>query len=67
MDKFNGWYGKILRVNLTDHTHSVETVDRQLAKDYIGGRGWAIKYLMDGMDPAADALSPENLLIFDQD
>ncbi|MFC2037803.1 aldehyde ferredoxin oxidoreductase N-terminal domain-containing protein, partial [Chloroflexota bacterium] len=31
---------------------------------YIGGRGLAIKVLMDGMDPRAEALSPENLLIF---
>ncbi|HIP69791.1 MAG TPA: hypothetical protein EYH05_00165, partial [Anaerolineae bacterium] len=35
----DGWYGKILRVNLTDSTTSVETVDSQFAKDYIGGRG----------------------------
>ncbi len=60
----NGWYGKILRVDLTNQTHTIETVDPQFAKDFIGGRGWAIKYLMDGMDPAADALSPENMLIF---
>ena len=60
----NGWYGKVLRVDLTHQTHTIETVDPQFAKDYIGGRGWAIKYLMDGMDPKADALSPENILIF---
>ncbi len=60
----NGWYGKVLRVDLTNQTHTIETVDPQFAKDYIGGRGWAIKYLMDGMDPKADALSPENILIF---
>ncbi|MCP4416620.1 MAG: aldehyde ferredoxin oxidoreductase, partial [Chloroflexi bacterium] len=60
----NGWYGKILRIDLTNKTTSIETIDPQIAKDYIGGRGWAIKYLMDGMDPKADALSPENLLIF---
>jgi aldehyde:ferredoxin oxidoreductase len=64
MTTFNGWYGKILRVNLTEQTYTIETVDPQMAKDYIGGRGWAIKYLMDGMDPAVDALSPENMLIF---
>jgi len=64
MSTLNGWYGRILRVNLTNQTYTVETIDAQTAKDYVGGRGWAIKYLMDGMDPAADALSPENLLIF---
>ncbi len=60
----NGWYGKVLRVDLTNQTFSTETVAPQFAKDYIGGRGWAIKYLMDGMDPKADPLSPENMLIF---
>jgi len=60
----NGWYGKVLRVNLTNQTYIIETVDSQFAKDYIGGRGWAIRYLMDGMDPKVDALSPENMLIF---
>ncbi|MCK5923071.1 MAG: aldehyde ferredoxin oxidoreductase, partial [Methylococcales bacterium] len=60
----NGWYNRILRIDLTNETTSIETVDPQFAKDYIGGRGWAIKYLRDGMDAKTDALSPENILIF---
>jgi len=60
----NGWHRKVLRVDLTNQTHTIETVDPQFAKDYIGGRGWAIKYLTEGMDPKIDALSPENILIF---
>ncbi|MFN2190328.1 MAG: aldehyde ferredoxin oxidoreductase N-terminal domain-containing protein, partial [Candidatus Promineifilaceae bacterium] len=60
----NGWYGRVLRVDLTHRTYHVEKVNPSFAKEYIGGRGWAIKYLMDGMDPKADALSPENMLIF---
>ncbi len=60
----NGWFGKILRVNLSTGETSVETVDAATAKDFIGGRGWAIKYLYDEMDPAVDPLSPENILIF---
>ena len=59
-----GWHGKILRVNLTDREVSVEEIDPQTAKDFIGGRGWAIKYLYDEVDPAVDPLSPENELIF---
>jgi aldehyde:ferredoxin oxidoreductase len=60
----NGWYGKVLRVDLTNQAHTIETVNSRFAKDYIGGRGWAIRYLMDGMNPRVDALSPENILIF---
>jgi aldehyde:ferredoxin oxidoreductase len=38
-------------------------IPEEEARKYIGGRGLAIKYLMEGMDPKADPLSPENLLI----
>lgn len=59
-----GWHGKILRVNLSKGTTSVETIDVQTAKDFIGGRGWAIKYLYDELNPKVDPLAPENKLIF---
>jgi len=35
-----------------------------MAQDFIGGRGWAIKYLYDEVDPTVDPLAPENKLIF---
>ncbi len=63
-----GWHGKILRVDLTNEKVSVEDVDPQMAKDFIGGRGWAIKHLYDEVDVASpttvDPLSPQNKLIF---
>jgi aldehyde:ferredoxin oxidoreductase len=59
-----GWHGKLLRVNLTNGDVSAEDIDPQLIRDYIGGRGLAIRYLYDEMDPLADPLSPENKLIF---
>jgi len=59
-----GWHGKVLRVDLAQETTRVEVVDPQTAKDYIGGRGWAIKVLSDEVDPRVDPLSPENHLIF---
>ncbi len=59
-----GWHGKILRVDLTNKKISTETIDPQTAKDFIGGRGWAIKYLYDEVDPQVDPLAPENKLIF---
>ncbi|MDD3825970.1 MAG: aldehyde ferredoxin oxidoreductase family protein [Anaerolineae bacterium] len=58
-----GWHGRLLRVNLTEGTLREETIPEGESQKYIGGRGVAIKYLMEGMDPRADALSPENLLI----
>jgi len=59
-----GWHGKILRVNLTTRKITSEDVDPQVARDYVGGRGWAIRYLYDEVDPKVDPLSPENKLIF---
>ena len=59
-----GWHLKILRVNLTTKKITREDVDPKIARDYLGGRGWAIHYLYNEMDPMADALSPESVLIF---
>ncbi|RLB81875.1 MAG: aldehyde ferredoxin oxidoreductase [Deltaproteobacteria bacterium] len=40
-----GWCGKIVRINLSDQTWSVETVDPKILKKFIGGRGLAGYYL----------------------
>jgi aldehyde:ferredoxin oxidoreductase len=59
-----GWQKKVLRVNLTEATSSVEPLNMEWANDYLGERGLASKYLMENMDPKTDAMSPENVLIF---
>ena len=59
-----GWQKKVLRVNLTEGSSSVEPLNMEWANDYLGERGLASKYLMEEMDPKADAMSPENVLIF---
>ena len=58
------WQGRILRVNLTEGTTKAEPLNMQWANDYLGERGLATKYLVESMDPKADAVSPENVLIF---
>ena len=58
-----GWHGRILRVNLTNGTTREETFSEEESKKYFGGRGLAIKVLLEGMDPTAGPLSPENLLV----
>jgi aldehyde:ferredoxin oxidoreductase len=58
-----GWHGRNLRVNLTDGTIGEESFSEEVAEKYFGARGLAIKALLEGMDPRADPLSPENLLI----
>ncbi|WP_425058989.1 putative oxidoreductase YdhV [Sporomusa carbonis] len=59
-----GYQGKVLRVNLTEKTFSEETLSREVARKFVGGAGFGIKYLFDEVDPGIDALSPENKLIF---
>ena len=59
-----GFMGKILRIDLTTGTTKVEPIDEKIAKDYIGGRGYASKIIYDEVDPNIDPLSPDNLLIF---
>ena len=60
----DGWMGKILRVDLNNLECKDEELDPGLARDYIGGRGIAVKILCDEIDPTIEPLSPENKLIF---
>jgi aldehyde:ferredoxin oxidoreductase len=59
-----GYRGKILRINLTDKTAKEEELPLEIAKDYIGGAGFGIKYLFDEVKGGTDPLGPENKLIF---
>ncbi|MEZ5534344.1 MAG: aldehyde ferredoxin oxidoreductase family protein [Thiolinea sp.] len=58
------WQRKILRINLTTGSCNTEPLNMDWAQDYLGQRGLGSKYLLEEMDPAVDALSPENKLIF---
>ncbi|MEM3874903.1 MAG: aldehyde ferredoxin oxidoreductase family protein [Candidatus Bathyarchaeia archaeon] len=59
-----GWNGKFLRVNLTKQKAVVKEYDAAMARNYLGGRGFAAKILWDELKPGVDPLSPENRLIF---
>ena len=60
----HGWNGKLLRVNLTKRKAVVQKYDAKLARNFLGGRGFAVKILWDELKPGTDALSPANKLIF---
>jgi aldehyde:ferredoxin oxidoreductase len=59
-----GWQRKVLRVDLGKGTSAVEPLNMEWANAYLGERGLATKYLWENMDPAADAMGPDNVLIF---
>ena len=62
---FSGGYtGKILRINLSDKTAKEELLSEEIARDFIGGPGFGIKYLFDEVKPGTDPLGPDNKLIF---
>jgi aldehyde:ferredoxin oxidoreductase len=59
----HGWTNRILRVNLTTSSISYEEQDQKIARDYIGGRGLGIYYMLSEVDPTCDPLGVENKLI----
>ncbi len=61
---YYGYTGKILRINLTEQQITVEPLDRGLAEAFVGGRGLTSRLLYGEIDPAIDALGPENKLMF---
>ncbi len=58
------WQRTVLRVDLTQGQCSREALNMDWAHQYLGQRGLGSKYLLENMDPAVDALSPDNALIF---
>ena len=59
-----GWQKKVLRVDLTTGRCEPEPLNMDWAAAYLGERGLATKYLWENMDPKADPMGPDNVLIF---
>ncbi len=55
---------KLLRINLSKNSFSIEDIPEEKIKKFLGGRGLGTKYLFDEISPDVDPLSPENKLIF---
>ncbi|EGB15598.1 Aldehyde ferredoxin oxidoreductase [Pseudodesulfovibrio mercurii] len=61
---FNGGYtGRILRINLTEQTSTVEPLPQDLAREYIGGAGFTTKIVYDSVKAGTDPLGPDNVLV----
>ena len=59
-----GFYGRFLKVDLTDRTYDIVTLPDTVLLKYLGGKGLA-SYLLYSMNPeGVDPLSPDNCLIF---
>jgi len=64
MNTWHGYTGKILDVDLTSAIVSETELDRSLAEDYMGGKGFGAKILYDQLPPGCEPLSAENILVF---
>jgi len=58
-----GFHGRILRVDLSRESVSIQSLEGELARDYVGGRGLGSAILWRELPPGIDPLSPENKLI----
>ncbi len=58
-----GWTGQLLRVNLTTKETATEAYPKDLALQFVGGRGFAAKILWEEVPRGTDPLSPANKFI----
>jgi aldehyde:ferredoxin oxidoreductase len=55
--------GRVLRLDLTALLASVEPLEEDWARLYVGGKGLLLRYLFEELAPGTDALAPANPLI----
>lgn len=59
-----GYTGKILHIDLSNSNYKIETPDEIFYRKYMGGRNFALYYLLKGLKPGIDPLSKDNILVF---
>ncbi|MFW9985790.1 MAG: aldehyde ferredoxin oxidoreductase family protein [Candidatus Odinarchaeota archaeon] len=57
------WTGQLLRVNLSNKEASIESYPKELALQFVGGRGFAVRILWDEVPKGTNPLSPGNKFI----
>ncbi|MBI4283625.1 MAG: aldehyde ferredoxin oxidoreductase family protein [Chloroflexi bacterium] len=55
--------GRLLRVNLSTGKMVTESVPEEVARDFVGGRGYGIRYLYQELAPDVEPLSEDNKLL----
>jgi aldehyde:ferredoxin oxidoreductase len=59
----NGYHGKVLHVDLTEHRSWVEELQDLFYRKYLGAGSLASHFLLRDLRPGVDPLGPENLLV----
>jgi len=59
-----GWFGKGLKINLSNKTIKEFKIEKDILLNFVGGRGLAAKIFWESVNPKIDAFSNENILVF---
>lgn len=59
-----GYAGRVLEVDLQERSFAFEPLDEEIARLYIGGKGYGTRLLYDRTEAGIDPLGPANPLIF---
>src|SRR5512135_2248716 len=59
-----GWSEKVLEIDLNTHSYTIQPLNMEMARLFIGGRGLGARLLWEMVGPDVDPLSPDNVLIF---
>ena len=57
-----GYVGRILHIDLTDETMTIEEPPENFYRTYLGGSAMGMYYILREMEPGADPLGPDNVL-----
>jgi len=63
MPKLGGYTGKILKIDLTNRVAKTIPLEKKMAMQFLGGRGFNSKRLYDMISPGLDPFSPDNPLL----
>ena len=62
IDSYFGFIGKLLKIDLTDSSISIEKIVPDIGNFFLGGAGYACRYLIDYIDKYTNPLSSDNIL-----
>ncbi len=60
----SSYKSQFLRIDLSKKIYWIEKIPEEVKRDWIGGRGFGIRYLYEELRPGIDPLGPENKLFF---
>lgn len=63
MFRYGGYIGKLLRVNLSKNEVKIENLREELAEEYLGGRGFGVRILLNEVGSKIDPFDPKNKVI----